>query len=481
VAFLLVFFTLLFGQPAFTLDAEQDAGLQSRMSTYHDEDEFNDVHAAFRQGQNTLATTEDNDVGALSAAQHSLHDLRGLIPSDEDPQIAQRLRLYYNPTILKIRSKMSIRMTVQACIAVLCAFPIFQVFVPAFLGALGEMGVTEEMLSTRAGIPIAAIPVLILGSMAVWNKAGKLFTKVPTDILQNQDTVTDRSHPWYEIFTYSIVNAVMQEAHWGMLWGGIITYLESDLDASWGPYQIYSTMFTFFMLFSIYDMIVRPTNDPDENPFRSYESNEDRIEHQNLTTVINCAKAEVQGGNNEVTNVLAGQLNVLQRQAPATASTPLLVNRDTGSSSSTSVESVAEADAEIGLARERPAPRVHKDTYLQLFDYGIDEYNKQSTLTKRWFTARELFAKWAAAAIQTASIPMREMITYAIPYLFIDYFTSSQVAIAGGVITAIIFTPSNIASAFKEVPLVARELVDIMRLYPPNSPPSWGNIYIIHT
>lgn len=464
VAFLLVFFTALFGQSALT--AEND-------------DDYTDPLLSLRTGPVILAKQNSVDSETASLPGSSLRDLTIINGDNNNSATRERLRKYYNPTVLKIRAPLSVRVIVKAGLTAIWVIPTFNTSVPACLGSLGEMGVTEQMFPQSVAIGTIAPPVVMLGSMAVFNHASRIFTKVPEDVLRIQEAVTDHpyffshlnmfstndSDSWYMKWTYSGLNILLEEALLGMLWGGIITYLERHLDSSWGPYWAYALVFSALYLFPLYGMTVGPTNDPDDNPFRTYETDEDREEHQKLVDVVQCGIEQVQNGKEQVREVLAEQLNVIQRQLPPAANSPLLAaQRDQSDSAPASPLS--------------SHPNIAKDAYVNLFDYLIEIYNSQPSYTKAWRKARQQIAKWGSVIIEGASLPMRTMVSYALPYLFLEYFISTEWAIAGGVASAILFSPTNIASAYKELPLVRDELINLMRLYPPNSPPCWGNQYL---
>lgn len=433
------------------------------------------------------------------------------ILEDKDATIMEQLKKYFNPTVLNVRVSNTFKQCAGGVTAVLGAFPSFQVPVPLFYGAAGEIGLTEARFPFLQTVFFVSLIPVITGAIATYDAIANALTYRSPEFIEAQESVTARPYSRLERWVYSPVNKMAQLLFWGGLMAAIITDLESDL-TGWGPWYIWAVCFSVLFLLPEYAMNVSSNNNPNDHPYRHYESPEAKRTHQSLVTMVTEVKEEVRDNGLKNTTHLTTHMNVLfsppssqpndttpliSARAPATLvmgegeDTERNIDgmgrfrgRDDENITAAPVRNSAQQrlaeEAWNDLPREKKrseelSTRLGEPRYIQVFDEKIKIYN---TLIpeerKAWNKGKKLAALWLSNTVQVLGFPLRNMITFDLSRKILNSFLPQKYALGGGVVATILLLVPNAMGAYKEIPLTMTEFREFLRLYPPNSPQYWG-------
>lgn len=494
------------------------------MGDYDDDEVLNPAYSKYPKSNvsvNNLdrRASDSSDSQLMAPATQSATAL-----TEPETSTLANLQQYFNPTILNVRVPATVKKILGGAGGVLASFPSFQVPVPLFFAAAGEVGLTPERLpfSVPLVMAVGALPVTT-GIVAAYDATTSALTYRSPELIEAQTKVTNREYSRLESWVYSPAKKfyqlpivrTYQFLFYGGLMAAIITNLESNV-TGWGPYEIWAACFGVLFLLPMYYMYVDSTNKPNENPFRHYETDTDKKAHQELVQVVKTVREEVKDNGLQNTGALANKMNVLfaEQSSQAGEYSPLLssssverLSGDTPQDAASLTDapvaptrralglpdsrenslSTDSSDTSLGRPEDIPSDvhvrktsdielglQTHRMRFLKVFDEIAKIYHKIPAVKKKWNEGKEKLALGGSIGDQTLSIPMRTLLTCGLIYKPLSLFLPAGYAMGGSIALTVIFTPLNLLCTYKDIPLTRDECVDLSGLYPPDSPPYWG-------
>lgn len=313
------------------------------------------------------------------------------------------------------------------------ALPSIQVLVPISIMGLFALGVTNSVIP-ESGVAswlfagAMAIPAIAAGGTAAYRGIKNLFTSSATDIAEAEAKATNRQYTTRESWTYSKLTKTFETLLLGGLFFAYIMNIESSLDpAVWGNPLVWGAVFGLLALPLIYYIFVRPSNNPNKDLFRPMTADQEILQE----TVADTVDVIRHYGETPEISELGEELNVLQPS--------------------------------LNIEDDAVVPQKIKLKYILIFEKMISAANSIPPYIKTWRGWNHNLSKWASVITGAASLPMKYILSYYLPYKALTFLDApSTVAMGVSISVAILVAPPLTLAASKGLSIIKGEYKQLL-------------------
>ncbi len=369
---------------------------------------------------------------------------------------------YFIPTVARVPVSPPQRSILMAIAAIISAIPSFQAVLPAGMIGLEYLGVTKDVipdtgpasLALSAGMFVTPFGV---GCMAAYEGMINALETPEPEVSEAHKVVTTRSHSKIERFTYSYPTQFIQMAFWEATVFALIMNIESHV-TGWGDPRIWGGVFGALALPIVYFLFVRSTNNPGENLFRPYKTEDEKGKKESCLGLIEgAAEAIKHKGFTSAVKELGKKMMVIQESLPS----------DRGSQSSLQ----GQPDTLLNNRTEEEEPLVARPSSYQAALQQMDTIKKTFPDDRHsWNKEASQISRGVSLFMQTASLPMKGVVSYVLLDKLFDLCTlSSDMSMGMAMGATALASPFLVASSFKEAQLTYKECEQLLWLYKPQS------------
>ena len=443
-------FLLIFSSPVKAGDSAEERNTYERGRVLHAQD-----YAERDQSNERLEGKDDKEPPNASVCS------AGSSPPETGDT---NLNTYFKPIVAHVLVPPPVESVLKAVAVMISAIPSFQAVLPAGMIGLEYLGVTKDVIPDTglASVALSAgmfLPPLVVGCMAAYEGTVTALSTLEPEVLDAQKVVTDRSdsNSKIERFTYSYATQFVQMVFWEATVFALIMNIESHV-TGWGDPRIWGGFFGALALPIVYFLFVRSTNNPGENPFRPYETKDEKKKKESCLHLIGGVEEAIKhGGFTSEVKALAEEIMIVGKSFRGTRSSQ---NSLQGQPDNVFNNETGENER---LVSRKPAYQVAVEKMNAIKKTPPNDLHS-------WNKEAARISRWGGLFMQTASLPMKGIISYG---LLEELFTlcplSSDMAMGMALGATALASPFLVASSFKEAQLTYKECEQLLWFYKPQS------------